>query len=82
MKVGDFQAVVVAVASGGAGAVTTQVLRTDPLLAPLASGQNVATLRVLQGDKLVREIPLVALEAVPQAGLLSRTWDAMRLWIR
>jgi len=70
------------VASGGAGAVTTQVLRTDPLLAPLASGQNVATLRVLQGDKLVREIPLVALEAVPQAGLLSRTWDAMRLWIR
>ena len=82
VKVGDFQAVVVAVASGGAGAVTTQVLRTDPLLAPLASGQNVATLRVLQGDKLVREIPLVALEAVPQAGLLSRTWDAMRLWIR
>ena len=82
VKVGDFQAVVVAVASGGAGAVTTQVLRTDPLLAPLASGQSVATLRVLQGDKLVREIPLVALEAVPQAGLLSRTWDAMRLWIR
>jgi D-alanyl-D-alanine carboxypeptidase (penicillin-binding protein 5/6) len=51
-------------------------------LAPLASGQNVATLRVLQGDKVVREIPLVALEAVPQAGFLSRTWDAMRLWIR
>ena len=82
VKVGAFQALVVAVASGNAGGVTTQVLRTDPLLAPLASGQNVATLRVLQGDKVVREVPLVALEAVPQAGLLSRTWDAMRLWIR
>jgi D-alanyl-D-alanine carboxypeptidase (penicillin-binding protein 5/6) len=82
VKVGAFQALVVAVASGSAGGVTTQVLRTDPLLAPLASGQNVATLRVLQGDKVVREIPLVALEAVPQAGFLSRTWDSMRLWIR
>lgn len=82
VRVGAFQALVVAVAGGGAGGVTTQVLRTDPLLAPLASGQQVATLRVLQGDKVVREMPLVALEAVPQAGLLSRTWDAMRLWIR
>jgi D-alanyl-D-alanine carboxypeptidase (penicillin-binding protein 5/6) len=82
VKVGAFQALVVAVASGSAGGITTQVLRTDPLLAPLANGQQVATLRVLQGDKVVREMPLVALKAVPQAGFLSRTWDAMRLWIR
>ena len=82
VKVGAFQALVVTVASGSAGGITTQVLRTDPLLAPLANGQQVATLRVLQGDKVVREMPLVALEAVPQAGFLSRTWDAMRLWIR
>ena len=82
VKVGGFQAVVVAVASGSAGGITTQVLRTDPLLAPLASGQTVATLRILQGDKVVRELPLVALEAVPQAGVLRRTWDAIRLWIR
>ena len=82
VKVGAFQALVVSVASGSAGGVTTQVFRTDPLLAPLTNGQNVAMLRVLQGDKVVREIPLVALEAVPQAGFLSRTWDAMRLWIR
>ena len=82
VKVGASQALVVAVAGGSAGGLTTQVLRTDPLLAPLANGQQVATLRVLQGDKVVREMPLVALEAVPQAGFLSRAWDAMRLWIR
>ena len=82
VKVGAFQALVVAVASGSAGGITTQVSRTDPLLAPLTNGQNVAMLRVLQGDKVLREIPLVALEAVPQAGFLSRTWDSMRLWIR
>ena len=82
VKIGDFQAVIVAVTAGSAAAIKTQILRTDPLLAPLASGQNVATLRVLQGEKTVRDIPLLALEAVPQAGLLSRTWDALRLWIR
>jgi D-alanyl-D-alanine carboxypeptidase (penicillin-binding protein 5/6) len=82
VKVGALQALVVSVPSASAGGVTTEVLHTDPLLAPLASGQNVALLRVLRGDKVVREIPLVALEAVPQAGFLSRTWDAMRLWIR
>ena len=82
VKVGDVQAVIVAVAAGSAAGIKTQVLRSDPLLAPLANGQNVATLRVLQGDKVVRDVPLVALEAVPQAGLLSRTWDAVRLWIR
>ena len=82
VRVGDVRPVIVAVAAGSAAALSTQVVRTDPLLAPLASGQNVATLRVMQGDKVLREVPLVALEAVAQAGLLSRTWDALRLWIR
>jgi D-alanyl-D-alanine carboxypeptidase (penicillin-binding protein 5/6) len=82
VRVGDVQPVVIAVAGGSANTIKTQVLRTDPLLAPLASGQNVATLRVFQGDQVVRDIPLQALENVPQAGLLSRTWDALRLWIR
>jgi len=84
VRVGDVQPVVIAVAGGSANTNTikTQVLRADPLLAPLVSGQTVATLRVFQGDQAVRDIPLQALESVPQAGLLSRTWDALRLWIR
>jgi len=28
------------------------------------------------------DVPLVALEAVPQAGVLGRAWDAVRLWIK
>jgi len=82
VRVGDMQPVVIAVAGGSANTIKTQVLRADPLLAPLVSGQTVATLRVFQGDQAVRDIPLQALESVPQAGLLSRTWDALRLWIR
>jgi D-alanyl-D-alanine carboxypeptidase (penicillin-binding protein 5/6) len=60
----------------------TQVLRADLLVAPIAKGQAVATLRVLSGDQPVADIPLWALDGVEQAGVLGRTWDAMRLWIR
>jgi D-alanyl-D-alanine carboxypeptidase (penicillin-binding protein 5/6) len=27
-------------------------------------------------------VPLVALEAVPQAGVFGRAWDAVRLWVK
>ena len=34
------------------------------------------------GDQALADIPLVALEEVPQAGVLGRAWDAVRLWIK
>jgi D-alanyl-D-alanine carboxypeptidase (penicillin-binding protein 5/6) len=30
----------------------------------------------------VAEVPLVALEAVGEAGILGRAWDAIRMWIK
>ena len=30
----------------------------------------------------IAEVPLVALEAVDQAGIFGRAWDAIRLWIK
>ena len=41
-----------------------------------------ATLKVRQGEQTLVEVPLVALEAVEEAGILGRAWDAMRLWIK
>ena len=41
------------------------------------------TLRVQQANGTeVARIPLVVLETVPQAGVLGRAWDALRLWIQ
>jgi D-alanyl-D-alanine carboxypeptidase (penicillin-binding protein 5/6) len=37
---------------------------------------------VVLGDQTLREVPLVALEGVAQAGIFGRTWDAIRLWIK
>ena len=34
------------------------------------------------GNRLVADIPLVALEAVEEAGILGRAWDSIRLWIK
>jgi D-alanyl-D-alanine carboxypeptidase (penicillin-binding protein 5/6) len=82
VKLGRAQPVVVAVPSGTAAQLKTAVARPDPLVAPFTKGQHIATLKVLAGDKPVTEVPLVALEAVEEAGVLGRAWDALRLWVK
>lgn len=82
VKLGRPQPLVVAVPAGMAAQLKTAVARPDPLVAPFTKGQQVGTLRVLAGDKPVTEVPLVALEAVEEAGVLGRAWDALRLWVK
>lgn len=82
VRLGRPQAIVVAVPTGSAARIKTQVVRPDPLVAPFAKGQQVATLKVALGEQSLVDVPLLALEAVDQAGLLGRAWDAVRLWIR
>ncbi|MCX8522023.1 MAG: D-alanyl-D-alanine carboxypeptidase [Rhodoferax sp.] len=82
VKLGSTQSIVVAVPTGAAAKVKTQVLRNDPLVAPFAKGQQIATLRVTVADQPLVDVPLLALDAVEQAGIFGRAWDAVRLWIR
>ncbi len=81
-KLGSTRALVVAVPAGSASKIKTVVQRPDPLVAPVAKGQSVGVLKVSLGDQAYTDIPLVALEAVAEAGWLGRTWDAVRLWIK
>ena len=82
VKLGRPQAIVVAVPAGSAAKVKTQVVRADPLVAPFTKGQQVAVLKVTNGEQTLVDVPLLALEAVEQAGVLGRAWDAVRLWIK
>jgi D-alanyl-D-alanine carboxypeptidase (penicillin-binding protein 5/6) len=82
VALGRSQAIVVAVPAGSAGKIKTQVLRADPLVAPLLKGQQLARLAVALGEQPLVEIPLMVMESVEQAGLLGRAWDAVRLWIK
>ncbi|MBS0429984.1 MAG: D-alanyl-D-alanine carboxypeptidase [Proteobacteria bacterium] len=82
IKLGRPEAIVVSVPSGQAAKVKTQVARPDPLVAPFARNQPLGSLKISLDDQPLAEVPLVALEAVEQAGVLGRAWDAVRLWIK
>ncbi|RKP58771.1 D-alanyl-D-alanine carboxypeptidase family protein [Pararobbsia silviterrae] len=69
----------ITVPKGSADKLKPVVSYTTPLLAPLAVGQAVGTVKVQADGKDVTSYPLVALEAVPQAGILGRLWDSVML---
>jgi serine-type D-Ala-D-Ala carboxypeptidase (penicillin-binding protein 5/6) len=76
-------AVFVAVPKGEGEKLQTRISRTDPLVAPLAKGQRVGTLKVsTAGGAPVAELPLVVLQPVEEAGIFGRAWDSLRLWIK
>lgn len=82
-RLGSPEAIVVTVPKGEGERLKTTIERTDPLVAPLAAGQRVGTLKVTTtGGATVAEVPLTVLEPVELAGILGRAWDAIRLWIK
>ncbi len=82
-RLGAPGAIYVTVPKGEGERLKTTIERTDPLIAPLAAGQRVGTLKVATaGGTPVAEVPLTVLEPVELAGILGRAWDALRLWIR
>ncbi len=82
VKLGRANALVVAVPTGSAAQIKTQLARPDPLVAPVTKGQTIGSLKVFRGEQLWVEMPLQALDAVEQAGVFGRAWDALRLWIK
>jgi D-alanyl-D-alanine carboxypeptidase (penicillin-binding protein 5/6) len=82
VKLGRFSPIVVAVPSGAAGRIQTQVARPEPLVAPLSRGQIVGALQVTLDQKPLVDVPLQVLETIEQAGFLGRAWDAVRLWVK
>jgi len=61
-------------------AVTMQA--EEPLVAPIARAQRVGLVKISLEGKPVAEFPMIALEDVPLASLLGRTWDSIRLWFK
>lgn len=82
-QLGAGRALFVTVPRGEGGKLQSQVERTDPLVAPLAKGQRVGTLKVRSASGTpLTEVPLVVQAEVPQAGVFGRLWDGLRLWIQ
>ena len=72
----------VTVPRGTVDTLHAELVSEQPLVAPLAAGQRVATLRVTLDGKPFGEYPVVALESVATASFFQRAWDGLALWFR
>lgn len=50
------------------------------LVAPIAKGQKIGTVKVMLAGKVLSERPLVALEAVGEAGFFKKLWHELLMW--
>lgn len=82
VKTGFRGDIVVTVPKGETEKLKAELVSQQPLVAPVAQGQRVGTLRVSFEGKPLVEHPLVALEAVGRAGIFGRAWDTLRLWLK
>ena len=82
VKVGPKADVILTVPKGHADKLKAELVSQQPLIAPLAQGQRVGSLRLSFDGKPIGEVPVVALEPVAAAGLVGRAWDTLRLWIK
>ncbi len=82
VKIGFANDVLVTVPKGVAGKMKPVLERKDPLVAPLALNGKVGTLKMTVDGKAILELPVVALEEVPQASIFGRGWDSLRLMFK
>ena len=72
----------VSVPKGGVVHLRTVLERNDPLIAPINEGSQVGILKILVGDRLIAELPVIALEQINVASFLGIIWDTIRLWFK
>jgi D-alanyl-D-alanine carboxypeptidase (penicillin-binding protein 5/6) len=79
VRLGFTRALYLTVPKGQGGNVKSLLDYKMPLIAPVAQGDRVGTLKLSLDGKQLGEYPVVALDAVPQAGIFGRAWDSIRL---
>ncbi|MHA7678940.1 D-alanyl-D-alanine carboxypeptidase family protein [Cupriavidus sp. PET2-C1] len=82
VKIGVKEETYITVPKGTGGRIKPVLERQELLVAPLTAGQQVGTVKLMDGATKVAEFPVVALEDVPEAGFFGRLWDTIRLWFK
>ena len=67
---------------GMAARIKASLVSQQPLVAPIAQGARIGTLKLTLDDKPWAEYPVQAIEGVPLAGFFGRMWDTIRLWFQ
>jgi D-alanyl-D-alanine carboxypeptidase (penicillin-binding protein 5/6) len=73
---------VVSVPRGATDKLSVQLVSQQPLIAPIAAGAVIGTLKLAVAGQPWGEYPVVAQNAVPMAGFLGRLWDDLRLFFQ
>ncbi|MEI7297936.1 D-alanyl-D-alanine carboxypeptidase family protein [Paraburkholderia tropica] len=81
VDVAPTQNVVATIPAGTRAQITSSIKVNTPLFAPLSAGEQVGTVTILDQGKVLTQVPLATLWAVPQAGLLDRAWDSLQLML-
>jgi D-alanyl-D-alanine carboxypeptidase (penicillin-binding protein 5/6) len=82
LKAGVAQDFYISLPKGQYARLKASLVSKQPLLAPLAAGQQVGTIRLTLDDQPYAEYPLVALEGVARANFFKRVWDGIKLWFK
>jgi serine-type D-Ala-D-Ala carboxypeptidase (penicillin-binding protein 5/6) len=72
----------VSVAKGTADTLSTQLLLEPTLVAPVQQGQVIGKVEIRQGDTVLQQADVVALEGVEEGGFFRRIWDSIRLFFK
>lgn len=81
LPIGFANDLVLAVPKGQSDKIKADLV-AQSLIAPIASGARVGTVRVSVGGTPYGEYPAVALKPIPLAGFLGRIPDTVRLWFQ
>ncbi len=80
LPLGVSEAVVATIPRGRYDDLEASLDLPPQLVAPIARGQAVGTLRVTLDGEPVVELPLVALADAVEAGFMKRGWDSVMMW--
>ncbi|MET4693096.1 D-alanyl-D-alanine carboxypeptidase family protein [Endozoicomonas lisbonensis] len=62
----------------GTGKDLSAVMKLDSAIeAPIERGQQLGSLKVMRGEEVVKEVPLLAQRSVERGGIFKRIWDSI-----
>jgi D-alanyl-D-alanine carboxypeptidase (penicillin-binding protein 5/6) len=82
VKAGVTTDLAVSVTRGTADTLTTQLVLEPALIAPVKQGDVIGKIEIRQGDTVLNQANVVALESVEEGGLFRRMWDSIRLFFK
>lgn len=80
VKVGLTQDAVLTVLKSEKDQLKANYTLKGQLMAPIQKGQVVGEVTFSMSGKVVKRLPMVALDSVEEAGFFGRMWDSMALW--